>query len=83
MFALSLLFAASAMLAIASIALGWRPYARRIALVRQELAACPETRELRFRVVEFGAARGSARVHVLPLRRRVVPDLPEELRAAA
>lgn len=83
MIAISLLFAFAALFAVSCLALGWRPYARRIASVRQELAACPETRELRFRVVAFGVPSGGATVHVLPVRRRTMAVPLQGLRAAA
>jgi hypothetical protein len=78
MFAISLLFAFSAIFAIGSIVQGTHRYGRKALALHSELATCPEFREVRFRIVEFKPCN----VVPLPLRPLAVRPL-EGLRAAA
>jgi hypothetical protein len=83
MFALSILFLVTALLSFEVIFGTLRDYGSRAIALRDELADCPQTRELRYVVREMKLPpRPTARVLVLPVR-RAAPRLPQGLRAAA
>ncbi len=82
MFALSFLFVATALLALEVIFGTVRHYGPRAIALHDELASCPQTREVRYVIREMKMPpRTAARVLVLPVR-RAVPRLPHGLRPA-
>lgn len=82
--ALALLFAASALLALATIAGSLRSALPRVAGLRAELAGCSDRRELRFRITETVVRVDDGKVVALPVRTRRVRLAPQPgLRAAA
>ncbi len=81
MLMLTVLFAAAAIFALATIVAEVRRFAGQAVSARQQLRRCPEHREFRYRVTELKVLRGAAQVHVLPIKRAAVP--PQPLRAAA
>ena len=83
MFALSILFAATALLALQVIFGSVRDYGSRAIALHGELAACPQMRELRYEIREVKMPpRPTARVLVLPVR-QAAARLPHDLLAAA
>lgn len=82
--ALTLAFTAAALLAVVTIAAMLRRALPQIAGLRGALAACPQTREYSYRVVETVVAHGGGQVLALPLRSRQARlAAPAGLRAAA
>lgn len=76
-FALPFLFCASAVLAVAALALTWRTYGRELQVLRAQLAATPDLREFSTRVAtvqvrEFQSAKRRNAIRArgsLPARR--------------
>lgn len=81
MLALTMLFAAAGIFALASIVREWRRHGAQAFALRGELQRAPLMREFRFTVTELKVLRTGAQVHVLPVRRAVAA--PRQLRAAA
>jgi len=77
------LFTLSALVALGSIAGSILAALPRIAQLRQELAAMPETRELRFTITEVVVTHHDGKVVPLPLRKKRLPQLVQATRAAA
>ncbi len=83
-FALTLSFAASALFVLAVIAVALHRAVSLVRPLKAALEACPQTREVRFRIVETVVVRGCGQVIALPVRpRRPAPDRAAGLRAAA
>jgi hypothetical protein len=83
MILLPALFAAAVLLALGTIAHSLHCYGSRAIALRDELANCPQTRELRYVVREMKMpSRPTARVLVLPVR-QAAPRFQDGLRAAA
>lgn len=81
MLMLTVLSAAAAIFALATIVAEVRRYAGQAMSAHRELRTCPEHREFRYKVTELKVLRGAAQVHVLPVK-RAAARLPA-LRAAA
>lgn len=83
MVALLILALAVLSLAVGAIATSWQHYGQAALSARQEQRDCPQTREVRFQIVEYGTKPGG-RVIALPIRKKLTPALhPQPLRAAA
>lgn len=83
-FALTLSFAASALFVLAVIAVALHRAVSLARPLKAALEACPQTREVRFRIVETVVVRSGGQVLALPVRqRRVAPAATTGLRAAA
>lgn len=66
-----------------AMAVTWHRYGALALAAPQALAACPQSRELRFRIVRYGPVDGG-KVVTLPVRPRSAPaPLHPPLRAAA
>ncbi len=83
MIALLVLAATVLALSVGAIAASWQRYGQAARNARQEWRDCPATREIRFRVVQYGARPGG-KVIALPVRPKAAPALARQpLRAAA
>ncbi len=70
-------------LSAGAIAASWQHYGQAALSARQEQRDCPQMREVRFQIVEYGAKPGG-RVIALPIRKKLAPArFPQPLRAAA
>lgn len=82
--ALTLSFVSSALFAAAVIGVSLRHAVGQIGPLRRALAACPQTREYRYRVVETVVVVDGGNVLALPVRsRRSAEAVTDGLRAAA
>ena len=81
---IALLVLAATVLALSSgaIAASWQRYGQAALSARQEWRDCPQSREIRFQIVEFGA-KPKGKVIALPIRPKAVPAYRQSLRAAA
>lgn len=82
---IALLVLATTVLALSTgaIAATWQRYGQAAMNARQEWRDCPATREVRFRIVQYGARTG-AKVIALPVRPKAAPaPARQPLRAAA
>ncbi|MEA3265000.1 MAG: hypothetical protein U9R07_16115 [Pseudomonadota bacterium] len=82
---IALLVLATTVLALASGAIAgtWQRYGQAALGARREWLECPQTREVRFRIVQYGAKPGG-RVIALPVRPKAAPTrVQPPLRAAA
>jgi hypothetical protein len=83
MIALLVLAATILALSMGTIAATWQRYGQAAMNARQEWRDCPQTREVRFRIVQYGA-KPAGRVIALPVRPKAAPVLAQPpLRAAA
>jgi len=83
MFALLVLATTVLALASGAIAATWQRYGQAALNARQEWRDCPATREVRFRIVQYGA-KPAGRVIALPIKPKAAPVLAQPpLRAAA
>ena len=80
----TVLILALTVLALSSgaIASSWQRYGQAARGARQERRDCPQTREVRFQIVEYGA-KPAAQVIALPIKRKAAPAYQQPLRAAA
>ncbi len=65
-----------------TIASSWRRYGHAALNARQVRRDCPQTREVRFQIVEYGT-KPAAQVIALPIKRKAAPAYQQPLRAAA
>ncbi len=82
---IALLVLAATVLALASgaIAASWQRYGQAALSARQDWRDCPQTREVRFQIIEYGA-KPKGRVIALPIRPKADPSrVQPPLRAAA
>lgn len=83
MIALLILATTALSLSVGALAATWRRYGMAAMNARQDWRDCPQTREVRFQVVEYGAKPGG-RVIALPVRKQPAPAPHRQpLRAAA
>ena len=88
-FALTALFASTALLALAAIAQSWRQYGMTALTIRSALKQCQATRNFDYRIISLDAAspkpaRAVAQIIALPIRPSLRHPLPQPaLRAAA
>lgn len=82
MLALLVLALATFSLSAGAIAASWNRYGQAARSVRQEWRDCPQTRQVRFTIVEYGA-KPVGQVIALPIKRKVAPAYQQPLRAAA
>ena len=80
----TVLILALTVLALSSgaIASSWQRYGQAARGARQERRDCPQTREVRFQIVEYGT-KPAAQVIALPIKRKATPAYQQPLRAAA
>lgn len=70
-------------LSATALAASWRGYGAGVAIARQEARDCPQMREVRYRIVEYGA-KPAGQVIALPVRTKPALVTPRQpLRAAA
>ncbi len=69
-------------LSAGAIASTWQRYGQAAMTARQDRRDCPQTREVRFQIVQYGAKPGG-QVIALPIKPRAVPAYQQPLRAAA
>lgn len=70
-------------LSAAAIASSWQRYGHAAMSARQDRRDCPQTRELRFTIIEYGA-KPRGQVIALPVRKQLAPaPYRQPLRAAA
>lgn len=81
---IALLILATTVLAVAAgaLAASWRDYGQAALAAHQELRDCPATREVRYRIVQYGT-RSQANVVALPVRQKAAVVTRQPLRAAA
>lgn len=81
---IALLVLATTVLALSSgaIASTWRRYGQAALGARREWLECPQTREVRFQIIEYGA-KPVAQVIALPVRPKAPAPYRQPLRAAA
>jgi len=81
---IALLVLATTILALSSGALAstWRRYGQVALGARREWLECPQTREVRFQIIEYGA-KPKGKVIALPIRPKAAPAYRQPLRAAA
>ena len=82
MLALVVLALAVFSLAAGTIAASWNRYGQAARSARQEWRDCPQTREVRFTIIEYGA-KPAGQVIALPIKRKAAPAYQQPLRAAA
>ena len=83
-FALTLSFLSSALFVLAVIAVSLHRAVSVARPLKAALKACPQTRQVRYRIVETVVVSGGGQVLALPVMpRRVAPAVPAGLRAAA
>ena len=83
-FALTLSFVSSALFVLAVIAASLHRAVSLARPLKAALKACPQTREVRYRLVETVVVSGGGQVLALPVRpRRIAAAAPVGLRAAA
>ena len=84
MFAIPLLFACSALFAVAVIVEAGLRHGPRALALRAELDGCPATCEVRYRIAELGRVAPADNVVSLPVKRQTGRvEIPGGLRAAA
>ncbi len=69
-------------LSAGTIAASWNRYGQAARAARQEWRDCPQTREVRFTIIEYGA-KPAGQVIALPIKRKAAPAYQQPLRAAA
>ena len=81
---IALLVLAATVLALSSgaIAASWQRYGQAALSARQDWRDCPQSREVRFHIVEYGA-KPKGKVIALPIRPKAAPAYRQPLRAAA
>lgn len=81
---IAFLILATTVLAVAagSLFATWRDCGQAALTAHQELRDCPATREVRYRIVQYGAGSG-AKVIALPVRQKAAGVTRQPLRAAA
>ena len=83
MIALLVLSATVLALSSGAIAASWRRYGQAALGARQDWLECPQTREVRFRIVQYGA-KPRGQVIALPIKPKAAPaPVQQPLRAAA
>lgn len=82
MIALLVLALTTISLSAGAIASSWSRYGQAALTARQEARDCPQTREVRFRIVQYGAKPGG-KVIALPIRQKAPAPYRQPLRAAA